>query len=473
MNLGGAMKKAIVAICFLTVVTALMAQEKSGTIIGKVVDEDANPLPGVVVDVLDSSSAKVASTVTKPDGMFRLSSVPPGTYTVVFELMGFETYKREGIDLHANWTVSVDAVLEQATLEESPIIEVKSNKPIYRAPFIRGEKAEVMDKEGLTPLHGAAEVEREAARLIAAGADVNARTFDGWTPLHFAAYAGCLEVVELLLSKGAAVNPEDENGWTPLHSAGVHDSDDVAELLLLRGASVHSMTVDGWTPLHAALENGSEDVAGLLIARGANVKAKTESGMTPLHFAVQSHCDDTAKLLIGKGADINARDRDGRTPLHLAAGSDFPDDLVELLLAHGATVKARTETKETPLHFAALTGDEEVAGLLIDKGADVNARDRDGRTPLHVAVTGVLAADIVELLLNRGADPRAKTASGKTPLHFVAMNEDENEEVAELLIGRGANVNAKDRDGRTPLSLAEEAGHADLAALLKKHGAQK
>ena len=45
------------------------------------------------------------------------------------------------------------------------------------------------------------------------GVDVNAKAFNGWTPLHHAVYK---EVVELLIAKGADVGAKDDDGTTPL-----------------------------------------------------------------------------------------------------------------------------------------------------------------------------------------------------------------------------------------------------------------
>eukprot|EP00522_Entomoneis_paludosa_P001502 CAMPEP_0172469562 /NCGR_PEP_ID=MMETSP1065-20121228/64066_1 /TAXON_ID=265537 /ORGANISM="Amphiprora paludosa, Strain CCMP125" /LENGTH=66 /DNA_ID=CAMNT_0013227273 /DNA_START=48 /DNA_END=244 /DNA_ORIENTATION=+ len=51
------------------------------------------------------------------------------------------------------------------------------------------------------------------------GANMEAKTNDGWTPLHWASKRGHLEVVRRLFDLGANVNKQDICGLTPLHLA--------------------------------------------------------------------------------------------------------------------------------------------------------------------------------------------------------------------------------------------------------------
>jgi len=97
----------------------------------------------------------------------------------------------------------------------------------------------------------------DVTSCLSAGADVNARTESGYTPLHMAAaFNDNPAVLEVLLAAGADVNARTESGWTPLHMAAwVNLTPAVFEVLLAAGADPTALTEDGRLPFNLAGEN--------------------------------------------------------------------------------------------------------------------------------------------------------------------------------------------------------------------------
>ena len=104
---------------------------------------------------------------------------------------------------------------------------------------------------------------------LAAGKDVNAKDFAGWTPLHRAAWKGHKVIAELLIAKGANENAKtNKYRWTPLHYAAIGGEKEVVELLIAKGANVNAKMVDGRTTLDAAIYGKNPETAELLRKHG-------------------------------------------------------------------------------------------------------------------------------------------------------------------------------------------------------------
>ncbi len=174
---------------------------------------------------------------------------------------------------------------------------------------------------------------------------VNARLASGETPLMAALYRGHLDVVETLVDAGAAldvfaaaalgradvleqlfaadpalVRARAYDGWTPLHLAAFFGRRQALERLIAAGADLNAISSNALrnTPLHAAIAGKHTDVALLLIGAGADVTVADSGGHTPFHIAAEEGFVPVVKALLARGADAHAVDAEDRTPLSRA-----------------------------------------------------------------------------------------------------------------------------------------------------------
>lgn len=131
------MRRTLWAALLASVVAAApaFAQLGQGRLTGIVTDQQGAVLPGVTVTVTSPALIGVQTFVTEADGRYRFPALPPGLYTVTVQLQGFKTIKRENISVVLGQTISVDAQLQVATLEEtvtvtaeSPVVDVTTTK---------------------------------------------------------------------------------------------------------------------------------------------------------------------------------------------------------------------------------------------------------------------------------------------------------------------------------------------------------
>jgi hypothetical protein len=107
----------------------------TGTIQGRVTDAQGAVLPGVTVTATSPSALGAQTTVTSETGNYRFPAVPPGVYSVTYELAGFNKVQREGIQISLGFTANVNVELSLATLQEtvtvsgaSPVIDTSATR---------------------------------------------------------------------------------------------------------------------------------------------------------------------------------------------------------------------------------------------------------------------------------------------------------------------------------------------------------
>jgi ankyrin repeat protein len=244
----------------------------------------------------------------------------------------------------------------------------------------------------------------EVLRLLNNGADINTFTFEGVTPLMYAAENGDILTTRILVLNGADINRKPDNGITALISA---------------------------------IRNNNVDIVELLIRNGANVNDPDTEGVTPLMYAVAHNYLLLSDMLIYYNADIHQKDTYGNNPLILAV---LLNDLqiVEIILDQGGRVNSMDNDGFTPLMLAAQNGDTAIISILIKKQADLNAKNKYGNTPLRIAVkNGNIEA--VKLIMKSEAYQNS-VYQGKNNLLDLAK-EYNHKEIIEILKKYGVRGN--------------------------------
>jgi len=173
--------------------------------------------------------------------------------------------------------------------------------PLYDAELV---------KQGDSLLYEAAFLGEDAfvAALIEAGATVDFRTAlpgfgaassVGWTPLMIAAAEGHEPVVVRLIAAGADVNARNARGRTALMFAASYGFRSIAETLLENGADANIVPDDGtgWPALIAAADAGHAELVELLLAHGADRTIRDKNGMTALMRAEEHRRRAVVRLL--------------------------------------------------------------------------------------------------------------------------------------------------------------------------------
>jgi hypothetical protein len=128
------MKKIIAAMIALAAIvlspSGAAAQQTSGNIQGRIVDAQHSPVPGVTVTAKNTETGFTRSEVSDGEGVYRLNSLPVGTYDVHAELSGFAPYDRKGLIVSVGQTIDVNVDLKVAGVAES--VSVTAESPLIQ-----------------------------------------------------------------------------------------------------------------------------------------------------------------------------------------------------------------------------------------------------------------------------------------------------------------------------------------------------
>ena len=278
--------RAFVAACMLLVPSLAAAQ---ASIAGTVRDSSGAVLPGVTVEA--SSPAlieKVRAVTTDGTGQYRIVDLRPGTYAVTFQLPGFSTVKREGIELAGTFTASVNVELRVGAVEET--VTVTGESPVVDVQSVTQQR--VLDSEAIATLPSG----RSIVNLAALIPGIQANTFasGNGSPMDVGGTAslsntylslhGSSYLDQRLSVDGTQVRnilgPGNANNYTPDIAATQEVTIDIA------AGSVEQFT--GGVRINLVPKEGGNAFRGSFFATGANSSFQSDNITPELRAAASS-----------------------------------------------------------------------------------------------------------------------------------------------------------------------------------------
>lgn len=260
------------------------------------------------------------------------------------------------------------------------------------------------------------------------------------------AYVREPDIISKMIAKGANVNAKDEEGRTALMYAMQKDSYDIIDILLKAGANPNARDKTGRNVLFFIDSHTPYYLINNLIKAGASVNARDENFYTPLtNYLIAGHNIQILDLLIKSGADVHDTSTGFSVLYWPIKFGQF--EIVKYLIANKVSVNGKPMSMTaSPLRVAIESKNIEMIDLLLTHGADINKPESLGRTPLSSAIEAGVDINIVEHLLKKGANVNATTYRCVNSMNRdctileMAVKADREPEVIRLLIKYGAKV---------------------------------
>jgi len=231
-------------------------------------------------------------------------------------------------------------------------------------------------------------MEEEALKLINDSwfLDVNYRSKDGNTILHWACYSGKVRVVQSLLEQGAKPNVLNNLGSSPLMVAVRYGNQNVVQALVQLKVDVNVLSHTGKNALTIAVCCNQYNCVEYLLSIGAKIQ-----DCTLTQCAYLKGSKDIAVLLLANGASPNSIENQGNmkgAPLTaLMTAVIFRNmPIIELLTEQvDLDINQQNDAGFTALHYAHGVGEDQIIKYLLKMGANGNVRAVDGTLPVEVA----------------------------------------------------------------------------------------
>jgi len=172
----------------------------------------------------------------------------------------------------------------------------KAHEEIVRLLLQHGADPSINNNYEESPLMFAARAESLACvqMLLEAGANIDQKSYDGMTALHYAIFKNCdtAPIITCLIDKGAQIDAKDELRITPFFRAAQFGFLDGLQIILERAMKIGLVSIieiganDRATPVMIAAQNGDKNCVEFLLQNGADCNKLTTDGVSALDLAI-------------------------------------------------------------------------------------------------------------------------------------------------------------------------------------------
>ena len=232
-------------------------------IAGVVKDTSGAVLPGVSVEVASPALIeRTRSAVTDEAGQYKIIDLRPGVYTLRFQLQGFGTVTREGVELPATFTATINAELKVGSLEET--VTVSGASPLVDVQNVTQQS--VMNRELLDTIPTGRNVFAQAA--LVAGVTTNRPDIggsEGMQSINVQVHGSNGDDLAYQVD-GMSVNSNNNGGGT----SGLYFNDGMIEEISFQTSAQPAEIGSGGIRMNMIPREGGNVFHGALFASGAD-----------------------------------------------------------------------------------------------------------------------------------------------------------------------------------------------------------
>lgn len=151
-----------IALCASMAAGPLIAQVTTATIHGTVIDASGSVVPQAAITVTHEATAATSTATSGTEGIFTLTFLPIGQYTVLVEAKGFKTYRQNGLELAAGQRVQIEVKLEVGATSETVAVTADS-------PLLETATAEQRQNLGTSEVRELPTARRDWTNLLTIG----------------------------------------------------------------------------------------------------------------------------------------------------------------------------------------------------------------------------------------------------------------------------------------------------------------